>query len=202
VKTRIKVSPTGVLPAGLVRADLKIVATSAAARGRLLLGDCDHPAQEVARLAPGARTTTLVVGAIGRDGRICVTSSVDVTLDVSVRAVWTSAGDRVAVSRERTVFDSAQSGRYPSRSDIYKVRFDGSAGVPAHTRHIFVWIEASSDTDAVITAGPCGAKRVRVAAVAAGDSVRTAAWVKVNGKDLCIGASAKSAVKVDVLAYG
>jgi hypothetical protein len=196
-KTRVTVAE-----AGVTEADLTIAASHGASRGTLILGDCDHPGDSVLAITPRRTTTTTKSVKLNSDGEVCITTTVDAHVEVSLRRARASDGTFVKVTKRVSAFDSAALQRFPSPTDVFKIRLDGTSGLPKDVDHVLIRLTARSDHDASITVGACSRKRQVVATVAAGRSTKVTALVRVGGGDLCIGATAKASVHVDIVGYG
>ena len=202
VKTKIKVGSTGIMPSGLIRGDVKIVATGASTRGALILGDCDHKGKTALALVPGKKTSKTVIAPLSSAGQICVTATVTTKLVITVRSGWMADGTKLTVSDGVTIFDSAATGRVPSPTQVFKIRFDGSQGIPKGVRYLLVWVAGTADKPTGITAGKCGRKRTEFARLEPGSDDRIAVLLKIDGTEVCIGATNSASVEMEVVGYG
>jgi len=150
-------------------------------------------------LVPGKKTTKTVIAPLSSEGQICVTASVTTKLEISVRAAWMADETKLTVSKEIAVFDSTATGRLPSPKQVFKIRFDGSQGIPKGVQYVLVWVSGTADEPAVVTAGRCGRKRTEIGRVAPGASERTAGLLKIEGTEICIGATKLASVVVEVV---
>ena len=199
ITTRVQVSGIGPLPAGSNAVDLKLVASEAALAATVRLTDCVHPSSIDLAVASRAVATKLVVVAVPSDGRLCLTASKPVKLDVSVRQVWTSDHRRVTLIAPRVLFDSSRLRRRPSLS--WTVSVAGVGVIPRSVRWVLVSLAGTATRAATVSFGACGRTPTLVTHVAAGQHLSVDGWVELTGTKVCIVSTTPTAVHLDTVGF-
>jgi hypothetical protein len=202
IKNKVVINPGGVLPIGLVRADVKIVAAGSKSRGALIVGDCTHKGRTVLALVPKKQTLKTLVSTLSTDGRICVTATVTTKLEITVRRAWTADDLRVTVIDPVQVFDSASTGRVPARNRVYKVRFTGLAAVPATAKFLLLRISGTAEAQAVVESGKCGRKRTGLVTIPPGQEFKSSEVLRLDATSICISATTPASLHIDVIGWG
>jgi len=203
VRVRVQVSSTATLPPGLSKADVKIVVSGAKQATGINVSDCKDPLKRVMLVQPGKRITRTFVLPLSKDGKICMTTTGKVKLQVSVRRAWTNGDTKITVIDPTKAYESTSTKTTPTKSNIVRVKVSSIDGIPNKVSYMLLSIAATGgEADATVLVGRCGSKRSEFMKVKAGEPVTTEGWVALKGKDLCISATKPTPVVVNVLGFG
>lgn len=202
-RVRVQVSATGALPPGLAKADVKFVVSGAKKSTGINVSDCKEPLKRLITVKPGKRITRTFVLPLSKDGKLCMTTTGKVKLQVLVRRAWTNGDTKITVIDPIKAQESTSEKSTPSRGNVVRVKVSAIDRLPNKVAYILLAITAKGDGgDAAVLVGKCGAKRREFMTVKADDTETTEGWVALRGRDLCISASKPTPITVKVLGFG